>query len=101
MFAVPSHAVLKPDSPDFHLVVDHSAGEYSPNGQIPKCKIEGVKLDGIHALGVSLRHYHNINPGAELVLWKVDVSEAYQNCPMHPLWQIKQIVAVDGEKHVD
>ena len=101
MFTIPLHAIPKPESSDFCLVVDHSAGEFSPNSCIQRNEIEGVKLDGIHALGVSLRDYCKMNPKAELVLWKADILEAYRNCPMHLLWQIKQIVTVKGNKHVD
>ena len=77
MFAVPSHAVPKPDSNDFCLVVDHTAGNFAPNGQIQKCEIKGVKLDGICALGISLRAFPHDHPTSELVLWKADVAEAY------------------------
>ena len=34
-------------------------------------------------------------------LFKSDVSAAYHCWPMHPLWQLKQIVTIDGEQHVD
>src|ERR1700731_1547101 len=41
------------------------------------------------------------DPTGKLIIYKTDVAEAYRLCPMHPLWQLKQIVSVDGTKHVD
>jgi len=35
------------------------------------------------------------------VLFKSDVSQAYRRLPMHPLWQLHQIVTIDGKHHVD
>ncbi|THU76724.1 hypothetical protein K435DRAFT_878802 [Dendrothele bispora CBS 962.96] len=32
------------------------------------------------------------HPGEKLVLWKSDVANAFRLVPIHPLWQIKQIV---------
>jgi hypothetical protein len=63
--------------------------------------IKGVKLDGIPSLGSSLRHFRLNNPDAQLVMWKSDVSSAYRLAPVHPLWQIKQIITVDGSRYVD
>ena len=40
-------------------------------------------------------------PDEELVLFKSDISDAYRNLPMHPLWQIKQINTIQGQRHVD
>ena len=34
-------------------------------------------------------------------MFKSDVSAAYRRLPLHPLWQIKQIVTIDGIRHVD
>ena len=36
-----------------------------------------------------------------LTLWKSDIADAYRLLPMSPYWQLKQIVTVDGERHVD
>jgi hypothetical protein len=101
MVSVPVHVVPKPDSNDFRLIVDHLHGEFSPNSRIQKAEIAGVKLDGIRSLGASLRSHRKARPNSELVIWKSDISEAYRLCPMHPLWQLNQIVAIEGEKHVD
>jgi hypothetical protein len=34
-------------------------------------------------------------------MWKSDIAEAYRMCPMHPHWQIKQAVHIDGEFYID
>ena len=36
-----------------------------------------------------------------LTLWKLDIADAYRLLPMSPQWQLKQIVTVDGKRHVD
>jgi hypothetical protein len=40
-------------------------------------------------------------PDEELTLFKSDISDAYRNLPMHPLWQIKQINTIQQQRHVD
>jgi hypothetical protein len=45
--------------------------------------------------------YKRVHPDTALIMFKSDVSAAYRRLPLHPLWQIKQIVTVDGVRHVD
>ena len=40
-------------------------------------------------------------PGADLILYKSDVSAAYHQLPMHPLYQILQIITVGGQRYID
>jgi hypothetical protein len=40
-------------------------------------------------------------PGRPLVLFKTDVSQAYRRLPLHPIWQLKQVVTIDGERMID
>ena len=40
-------------------------------------------------------------PDEELILFKSDISDAYHNLPIHPLWQIKQINTIQKRRHVD
>jgi hypothetical protein len=101
MYSVPMHTVPKPNSDKLHLVVDHTAGDYSLNSMIECDVIKGTKLDGLHSLGVSLLRFHEQHPNVELVLFKSDVSQAFRHLPMHPLWQVKQILTVHGQRHVD
>nr|GAT60586.1 predicted protein [Mycena chlorophos] len=102
MYSEPIHAVPKPQSEKLRMVVNHKHGEYSLNSMIPREQIAGAKLDSLKNLGnwlLELRRRHG--PNVELVVWKSDVSQAYRRLPMHVLWQLKQIVTIDGMRHVD
>lgn len=114
MYEIPVHAVPKPGSFDLfalRMVVDHSAGDFSPNSMITKASIAGVKLDGIKALGSAVRAVRRKisvptvskadRVAIQLELWKSDVKAAYRQMPMHPLWQLKQVVNIFGKRHVD
>jgi hypothetical protein len=41
--------------------------------------------------GEMLMDLERREPEEERIVWKSDISEAYQILPMHPLWQIKQV----------
>ncbi|KAJ7135154.1 hypothetical protein C8R46DRAFT_1362264 [Mycena filopes] len=102
MYSMPIHAVPKPQTEKLRLVVNHKAGTFSLNSMIPREAVAGARLDTLKNLGdrlLALRRVHG--PDADLVVWKSDVSQAYRRLPMHPLWQVKQIVTIDGERHVD
>ena len=98
---MPIYAVPKPGSTDLRLVNDHSAGPFSLNSMIDHNCVTGYPLDNLQQLGYMLLDLHNLTPGLDLVMWKSDIAEAYRMCPMHPLWQIKQAVLVDGEYYID
>ncbi|KAG2743559.1 hypothetical protein P692DRAFT_20747603 [Suillus brevipes Sb2] len=100
MYSMPIHAVPK-EGGKHRLVTNHSAGEFSLNSMIAKEDIAGVTLDNVQDLGDAIREYRRLHPNDELQIWKADVSEAYRHMPMHPLWQIKQIVSFEGERRVD
>ena len=101
MYSMPIHAVPKPGSKKHRLVTDHSAGQFALNNMISREDIAGVTLDNVQDLGNALRHLRQENPDLDLILWKADVSEAYRRMPMHPLWQIKQVVSFGSKHHVD
>lgn len=102
MYSMPIHAVPKPNSDKLRLVTNHSAGPYSLNSMISKIAISGVVMDGVPAIGQALRKFRREHGHAvKLVMWKSDVSQAYRRIPMSPYWQIKQVVTIDGERHVD
>jgi len=92
--------VPKPHLDKFRLVVDHSAGDFSPNSYIPSDEAS-IHLDMLHALGKALIRVKQRHGDARLVLFKMDVSQAYCCLPMHPLWQLHQIVTIDGFHHID
>ena len=102
MYSMPIHSVPKPGTNKLRLVVDHSATNYSLNSMISRDDIAGCKLDTIKDLVDSLLQFRReYGPQIKLVLFKSDVSAAYRHLPMHPLWQIKQIVTVEGSRYVD
>lgn len=101
MYSMPIHVVPKPNSTDFRLVTNHSAGNYSLNSMIKREDIAGYPLDNMTQLGEVLLRKKAQFPDEEFVLFKSDISEAYRNLPMHPLWQIKQINTIQGQRHVD
>lgn len=101
MYSPPVHAVPKPDSDTLRLVVDHSSGEYNLNSMITREDVSGVHLDGIHTLGASIIRFKDENPSTILIIYKSDVSAAYRQLPMHPLFQILQVITIDGQRYVD
>ena len=101
MYNMPIHAVPKPHSTDLRLVTNHSAGNYSLNSMI-KCEdICGFPLDNMMQLGEMLLKKGEEFLDEELVIFKSDISDAYQHLPMHLLWQIKQINTIERQRHVD
>jgi hypothetical protein len=101
MYSSPIGVVPKPHSDKFRLVNDHSQEPYSPNSMITSNN-PSFPLDTIDDLvGVLLTTRRDHGKNRKLVLWKSDVRSAYRLMPMHPLWQLRQIVTVDGEHSVD
>jgi hypothetical protein len=73
---------------------------HSLNALIPREKVS-IKLDNMHDLGAAINCAYKANLSTPLTLIKSDVSTAYHLMPMHPLWQIRQIVMFKGARHVD
>jgi hypothetical protein len=101
MHASPIHAVPKPRSEKLCKVINQSAGPFAPNSMIKREDIKGFPLDNMRHLVAGLLARHQANPNQSYIIFKSDVAEAYRLLPMHPLWQIKQIVTVDEERDVD
>lgn len=96
MTTIPIGIVPKPHSVNLWLVVDHSSGDHSPNSLISRNNV-AVPLDNLHDLGAHLLDIHAIHgPDISLVIFKSDVLQAYRRLPMHYLWQLFQIVTIDG-----
>ncbi|KAJ6559127.1 hypothetical protein DFH09DRAFT_922034, partial [Mycena vulgaris] len=75
------------------VITDHKSSGI--NDGIPKA--EGhVRYDDMHDFGQALHDARLANPGREIVLFKSDVQGAFLNLPAHPLWQLHQVVEVDG-----
>jgi hypothetical protein len=101
MYSTPIHAVPKPRSEKMRLVNDHSAGSFSLNSMIAREDVAGAKMDTISDLIGALLRYRKDHPDNTVILFKSDVSAAYRRLPLHPLWQVKQIVTIDENRHVD
>ena len=101
MYSMPIHAVPKPHSDDLRLVTDHSAGRFSLNSMVDHSKVTGFPLDNMRHLGEMLFDVRRSIGNCPLTLWKSDIADAYRLLPMSPLWQAKQIITIDGERHVD
>ena len=101
MHVSPIHAVPKPHSDKLRMVIDQSAGLFSLNSMI-KCEdVQGFPLDNMIHLREGLIRQHQMKPNQLWIVYKSNVTNAYQLLPMHPLWQIRQIVTINGEHDVD
>jgi hypothetical protein len=101
MYSMPLGVVPKPHSDKLRLVFDHSAEPFSLNSMIPTHE-RSVHLDSLSDLGLALRTLRNrVGPDHELVVFKSDVSRAYRLIPMNKHWQIKQVVTIGTDRHVD
>lgn len=97
MYSMPIHAVPKPNSDKLRLINNHSATEFSLNDMISREDV-GMRQDNVQDLATNLLHFRNSSPNQSVWLFKSDVSNAYRLLPMHPLWQLKQVVSVDGQR---
>ncbi|EMD38026.1 hypothetical protein CERSUDRAFT_113137 [Gelatoporia subvermispora B] len=102
MYVMPVNARPKPEAGKFRMITDHSSGRYALNNMVAQDAIKDITaLDDLAALFEALRQFKRKDPKARLVLWKSDVSQAYRRLPMAPEWQIKQVVKIDSQYHVD
>jgi hypothetical protein len=100
MHSCPIGVVPKPNTNKLRLVTDQSAGPYSLNSFIPKAE-GSVRMDNLHDFGKFLRHIIHIHKRPPPWLLKSDASQAFRRIPVCFLWQIRQIVTIDGQRHVD
>lgn len=75
------------------VVTDHMVS--SLNDGIPKSEAK-VRYDNMRMFGQVLYNAKRQYPSDTLVTWKSDVSSAFLNLPAHPLWQLRQLVNVEG-----
>jgi hypothetical protein len=54
----------------------------------------------MHSIEGALCHAWLSNPGCRLILYKDDVASAFLNLPVHPIWQLHQIVGLDNLLHL-
>lgn len=98
MYSMPIHAVPKPHSDKLRFINNHSAGKFSLNSMIDKLSV-GMRPDNVRDLARNLLHFRRSHGDAPITLFKS--SNAYRLLPMHPLWQLKQIVTINGMRRVD
>ena len=58
-------------------------------------------MDNMHHLRAVLLRAQRLHPGRCLILFKSDITRAYRLILMHPLWQIHQVIIIEGERHVN
>ncbi|KDQ59561.1 hypothetical protein JAAARDRAFT_205592 [Jaapia argillacea MUCL 33604] len=75
------------------IITDHSASGLNDGIPIQDGK---VRYDDMRDFGACLHHARKENPDVPLVLFKSDVASAFLNLLAHPLWQLRQVVMVDG-----
>nr|VWO95230.1 N/A [Ganoderma boninense] len=79
------------------VVTDHAASGLNDGIPRPEAK---VRYDAMQDFGQALHDAHRRYPGRHITLYKSDVSKAFLNLPAHPVWQLRQVVAVDGNYHI-
>ena len=76
------------------VVTDHSSSGI--NDGIPQADAK-VKYDDMRTFGQTLHDARTTNPGKRLVTFKSDVASAFLNLPAHPIFQLRQVVRIDGK----
>jgi hypothetical protein len=95
MTSTPVFAVPKPHSKKLRLVSHQSYGAFSQNSLIDKALTKGSRLDTLKQLVPVLLSARKQMKSARLIMWKSDVAEAFWLMPMHPLWQLHQVVTTN------
>ena len=75
------------------IVSDHTASGL--NDAIPRSEAK-VHYDDMRTFGQVIYNAKRAHPNTDLVTWKSDVSSAFLNLPAHPIYQLRQVVDVEG-----
>ena len=75
------------------VVTDHTASGL--NECIPRSEAR-VRYDDMRTFGQVIFNAKRAYPNEDLVTWKSDVSSAFLNLPAHPIYQLRQVVDVEG-----
>lgn len=103
MYSAPLGVVPKPHTnpPKWRVVVDYSDGQFANNSLVER-EDRRVPVDTVFHLGRRLRQLRKeLGDNVPILVWKSDVSKAYRIVPMHPCWQIRQVVSWECERWVD
>jgi hypothetical protein len=76
------------------VVTDHARSGI--NDGIPHAEGK-VKYDDMRTFGQTIHNARTTNPGKRLVTFKSDVASAFLNLPAHPIFQLRQVVKIDGK----
>ncbi len=79
------------------VIVDHSGS--GVNDGIDRTDGK-VQYDDMRSFGQRLHLARQSNSSQSLRIFKSDVAKAFLNLPVHPLWQLHQLVRVDNHYHV-
>ena len=79
------------------IITDHTASGL--NEHIPRSEAK-VLYDDMRSFGQVIFNAKRAHPHHDLVTWKSDVSSAFLNLPAHPIYQLRQIVEVEGAWHL-
>ena len=77
-----------------HIIKDHS--RLGINDSIP-CSEGKVKYNDMRTFGQTLHDAWTANPGKRLVTFKSDVASAFLNLLAHPIFQLRQVVMIEGK----
>ena len=75
------------------VVNDHTASGL--NDHIPRSEAK-VLYDDMRTFGQAIYNAKRAYPDVDLICWKSDVSSAFLNLPAHPIYQLRQVVDVEG-----
>ena len=79
------------------VVNDHTASGL--NDAIPRSEAK-VRYDDMRTFGQVIYNAKKAYPNTDLVTWKSDVSSAFLNLPAHPIYQLRQVVDVEGIRRI-
>ena len=79
------------------VVTDHSASGL--NDSIPRSEAK-VRYDDMRTFGQVMYNAKQAHPNEDLLTWKSDVSSAFLNLPAHPIYQLRQVVEIEGIRRV-
>jgi hypothetical protein len=79
------------------VITDHARSHV--NDGIPAAEAK-VKYDDMRSFGGALHYAQLDNPGRRLILYKDDIATAFLNLPVHPIWQLRQVVSLDDVFHI-
>ena len=97
MHVLPQCVINKNNKP--RVVMDNTSGPYAPNSILPRKQysVKGDKFEDFLRTLCQASLVHN----KELTLFKSDVSKAYRILPMHPYWQVRQVLKIQGQYYID